>query len=242
MAACEKNLRHYAKTIADFERYRTDAAASLSQSERDEVEHYLGELRPFVGTIKVSANEQDARVYVDDELVGTTPLSGPLRVDIGPRRVRVSKDGFADWTTVVTVRGSEEMAIEGRIEKIVHEGRLVVRGAATDTIDVDGRAVGVGQFDGPLSSGGHQVRVRAEGMQAFQSEVLIQDNQTRIVDVTLQPLARGGVPMWAWIVGGAAVATGAAVGGYFLFKAKDEPGAPAGGTINPGFVTLGLSR
>jgi len=243
MGACEKNLRHYVKTIADFEQYRSEGGASLTQAEREEVDRYLAELRPFVGTVRVTSNEPGARVTIDDEEVGTTPLATPAMVDIGARRVRIAKDGFGDWSATVMVRGSEEIAVDGRIEKIVHAGHLLIRTAATNGVDVDGQPVGTGGFDGPLPSGGHQVRIRGEGMVPFQTEVLIQDNQTRLVDVTLQPAARGGLlPAWAWIVGGAVVATGLAVGGYLLLKPKDEVGAATAGTISPGTVTLSLGR
>jgi hypothetical protein len=242
MAACEKNLRHYAKTIADFERYRAEGGASLSRAEHDEVDRYLAELRPFVGAVRVAASETGANVYVDDELVGTTPLSGPLPVDIGSRRIRVSKDGFSDATTTVMVSGAEAMAVDVQLNKIVHAGRLSIRAGERDVVDIDGQPVGIGQFDGALPSGGHQIRVRGNGMATFQSEVLIQDGRTRTVEVTLQSLPHGGLPPWAWITGGAIVAAGAAVGGYFLFKPKDESGAPAAGTISPGTVTLSVAR
>lgn len=242
MGACEKNLRHYARTIADFEQYRAEAAQSLSAAEIEEVDRYLAELRPFVGRLSIDSSEPLSRVYIDDELVGTTPLGTAESVDIGERKVRVTKKGFLDFATTVAITGQGETVVHANLQKVVHEGRLVVRAGPKDAIDLDGELKALGQLDASLSSGGHQLRVTAKGMQPFQTEVVILDGQARTVDVTLQPQPGGGVPAWAWVVGATLLAGGAAVGGYYLLKPKDEPGSPTSGSISPGLVTLSLRR
>jgi hypothetical protein len=240
MGACEKNLRHYARTIAFFERYRADAAATFSQADRDEVDRYLSELGPFVVGLRVTVNEPGATVYLDDELLGMSPLAAPTRVDIGQRRIRVTKEGFSDYSTTTVVSGAVDVQIDARLERIVHAGRLVVRAGLRDAISIDSQPLATGQFDGPLPSGGHQLQVSGKGMQTFQTEVVIQDKETRTLDVKLVPVASG-VPTWAWIVGGAAITAGAVVAGVFLFK--PSPAGPATiGTISPGTVTISSLR
>jgi hypothetical protein len=242
MAACEKNLRHYARTIADFERYRSEGGAGLTQAEVAEVDRLLAELRPFVGNLRITVNEPGASVYIDQTLAGTTPLSGPQAVDIGDRQIRIVKDGFQDATMTVTISGQGEARVDAALEKIVHEGRLLVHAGARDAIAIDGQLKATGTLEVVLGSGGHQLRVTAPGMQPFQSEVVISDGQARTVDVSLQPQASTGLPAWVWIAGGAVLVTGAAVGGYFAFKTKEEPASPTAGSITPGFVTLSLPR
>jgi hypothetical protein len=240
MGACEKNLRHYAKTIAFFERYRADAGPTLSEADRAEVDGYLNELRPFVVGLRVLVSEAGATVYLDDELLGTSPLAAPTRVDIGQRRLRVTKEGFSDYVTMAVVSGAADVLINARLERIVHAGRLVVRAGLRDAISIDSQPLATGQFDGPLPSGGHQLQVSGKGMQTFSSEVVIQDKETRTIDVKLVPVASV-VPTWAWIVGGAAITAGAVVAGVFLFK--PSPAGPATvGTISPGTVTISSLR
>jgi hypothetical protein len=73
----------------------------------------------------------------------------------------------------------------------------------------------------------------------YQSDVAVRDNETRTVAVTLQAQPKTGVvPMWAWIVGGAVVATGAAIGGYFLFKPGETTGQPTPGSLSPGSTPI----
>jgi hypothetical protein len=77
-------------------------------------------------------------------------------------------------------------------------------------------------------------------MQPYQTEVLLQDDDTRNVEVTLIPEKGGGLPAWAWIVGGVVVAGGLGTGAYFLFQPKSQYNGPAG-NFGPGIVNAGAS-
>ena len=120
----------------------------------------------------------------------------------------------------------------------LHRGRLIVAAGPNDMIYLDGKAVGRASFDGSIPSGGHTLRVTAPGMTPHQTEVLIQDEKTRKIDVTLNPQAESG-GKWLWIAGGATLLLGATVGGYFLFKSPDNT---VQGTISPGTVPISWRR
>ncbi len=180
-------------------------------------------------------------MFVDEELIGSTPLTEAARVDIGARRVSVRKDGYKSFETTLTVSGATPLRVEAKLQKIVHQGRLVVHAGRSDVISIDGRGVGSGTWQATLPSGGHSLRVTAPDHHPFQQEVLIQDGESRTVDVALEPNSRG-LPTWAWIAGGAVLAAGAATGGYFLFRPSDTTTSPTAGTIQPGTIQLPLSR
>ncbi len=123
------------------------------------------------------------------------------------------------------------------LEKDVHHGRLQVVAGADDIIMLDGKAVGRERWEGSVGSGGHTLRVTAPTMAPYQSEVVIQDDNVRRVDVTLSPQVRTDTTRTVlWIVGGALLAAGSAVGGYFLFKPTTS--APVVGSLAPGSVQL----
>ena len=67
-------------------------------------------------------------------------------------------------------------------------------------------------------------------------EVQLRAGEMRRIDVTLHDERRA-ASVWPWIVGGVALAAGAAVGGYFLFRTSDPGPAPVTG----GFATVKLS-
>lgn len=63
-------------------------------------------LRPeaFVGTLMIKTSVDEAEIYLDDRLVGTSPLKRPLTgLRAGPHILRVSKPGFADLYRFVDV-------------------------------------------------------------------------------------------------------------------------------------------
>jgi len=71
------------------------------------------------------------------------------------------------------------------------------------------------------------VFVSAKGKLPHQSDVVVLDNQTNNLQLTLQDEPKTGlvektaVPTWLWIAGGTLVA-GASVGAYFLLKPSNS--------------------
>jgi hypothetical protein len=185
VAFCEKNLRRYAKVVATLQRYEAEGGALLTDKDRKDARDLITTIEPFTTKMTIHVNEDGAQIFVDDELVGTSPLSGPVVLDIGERRVKVTKDGFAPFERSTPVGGSAAVSLDVALQKVVHQGRLVVKAPAGSTIFLDEQEVGKGALDQVVSSGGHQLRVTAPGMRPFRSEVVVQDNETRSVDVVL---------------------------------------------------------
>jgi hypothetical protein len=237
MAACEEKLRHYARAVSDIDRYLTESGAQITDQDRAEAKQLHDTLQGFTAALTFKVNEPDADVSIDGEVVGKTPLAAPMVTDIGEHAILVHKDGFTDFTKTVQISGP--ISVDVQLDKERHEGRLDVKAPDGAQIKIDGQPVGVGSWSGTLPSGGHQLTVSAPDMRTSQSEVVLQDSQTRSVDVTLEPESNGnfgGLPGWAWAVTGVVVA-GCAVGGYFLFK-KSGTNSGTPGTLDPYTVSL----
>jgi PEGA domain len=239
VAVCEKNLRHYAKVLGLVEQYQKLGASVMTAQDQKDASDLVAAVKAFVSNMTVKVNEPDAAIFIDDEAVGSSPLPKPVVVDMGSRRLRVTKPGFKDFEDQQPVSGAGDLEVSVTLEKIVHEARLTVAAAQSDTIALDGKTVGTGRWEGKVPSGGHSLRVSAPGMRSYQAELSLADNENRNVGVTLEPEPRSGLPMWVWIAGGAVVA-GAAVGGYFLLK----PGTaePPSGSISPNVVPTLFGR
>ncbi len=191
-------------------------------------------MEPFTAKLTVNVSEAGAELSIDDEVIGTTPVE-PVVVDIGTRKLRVRKSEFEEITKDVPVGGAAQVSLEVKLVKIIHEGRLVVRASSGGTIAIDDKVVGTGSWEGILPSGGHSLKVSAPKMRVYQTEVFIQDKQSRDVGVTLEAEPGKGIPTWVWITGGVVVAGGLAVGGYFAFK-KDPTYEGPTGNLTPGVV------
>ncbi|WP_437299864.1 PEGA domain-containing protein [Sorangium sp. So ce426] len=236
VALCQKNLRRYAAMIATLRRMEAEAGAALSARDRQDVADLIKAAGSFVSLLDVTASEPGAAVFVDDEPVGTTPLAAPVPIDIGERRIRVSKPGFVDLVRQVKVVGGDSVALAARLDRAVHRGRLAIAAGQDDLIAIDGKVVGKGRWEGSVQSGTHALRVTAPGMTPHEAQILVRDDERRRIDVSLERAApRGGASKWLWIGGGAAIFAGALVAGSLLF----EPGTPAEqgslGTVPLGF-------
>ncbi len=236
VGACEKNLRHYTRVLAALEKYTSEGGALLTAQDRQDAVDLTATVRTLVSSLKVTVNEPGAEVFVDDEKIGTTPLPGPVMIDVGNRKIRVRKPGYVEFTKVEAVAGAGDVSITADLAKEVHQGRLVVEAGAKDAIYVDGKAVGIGKWEGVLPSGGHSLRITAPGMIAYQSEVNIQDDKVRRLPVALEEQKGGGIPTkWLIIGGGSIVLIGGVVATIILTRPSAEP---VNGTIDPGFIPV----
>ena len=230
IAACEKNLRHYTRALAAIGRYQREGGASLTDEDRNDATELDKVLRTLISNLTVLVSEPGADVFVDEEKIGTSPLTESVLVDVGKRALRVHKAGFKDFIETREAQGATTLTVVAKLEKEIHRGQALVQAGPKDLIAIDGKAVGQGRWEGPLASGGHTLRVTAPGMAAYQSELVVQDDKTRRVEVTLNPLPKPAeTSTWVWITSGAVIAVGAIIGGAVLFKPTEVP--PAQGTL-----------
>ena len=81
-------------------------APNLTEA-RAHLERMLAEARTRVGAAAVQVDESGAKVLVDGELVGRTPLDGPLFLTVGSHTIRIEKEGFRAVTKELTAAAGE---------------------------------------------------------------------------------------------------------------------------------------
>jgi hypothetical protein len=230
VAVCQKELRRYTRMLATLRQLLDEGGPLLSNQDREDAAKAAKAVEAFVSPLKLSVNEPGATLSIDGETVGTTPLKEPLLVDVGSHEIRLSKPGFKDAVKSLVVAGAGDVEVTMTLEKEIHRGRLVIVAGANDLIQLDGKAMGQARWEGAVPSGGHTLRVTAPGMDAYQAEVLVKDNEVRRIQVTLNSHAGSEVTRWLWIAGGTLLLAGAVVGGIVLFQPTQET---VSGTIDP---------
>ncbi|MBN1772684.1 MAG: hypothetical protein JXB32_15550 [Deltaproteobacteria bacterium] len=80
-------MNRHVDSVRYFEGYLTDGGSEIEAPRRAEVEEKLGELRSRLATVTVTVDVAGAEVLLDDEIVGTTPLTDPIWVAAGPHVV-----------------------------------------------------------------------------------------------------------------------------------------------------------
>jgi hypothetical protein len=230
-AACEQALRHYSKAIALVRRYLSSRSPLITEEAERNARAFLDAALPLTARLVVKVDEPGSSAYLDGEPLGVLPLDAETRVDFGTHRLVVSKPRFVDDTQTFTVTSSADVEVTAKLEAVVHEGRLVVRAGKGDAIALDGHFRALSTFDGVLPSGKHRLRVTATGSRPFETNVLVEDDRTRALDVTLAPSPVAfGLPTWAWLAGGAAVIAGAGAATYFLTRStgSERDALPSG--------------
>jgi hypothetical protein len=240
VAACEKNLRRYTLVLAAVERYRREGGDLLSAQDRQDADELEKTIRSLVSSLEVTVNEPGAEIFLDDEKLGTSPLPGPVLIDVGARKLRVTKPGFTSQVLPQQVGGGSVLKLEVKLEKEVHQGKLIVEASPGDAIALDGKLVGTGKWEGVVASGGHTLKVTAPGKSAYQSEVVIQDDKTRRVPITLEA-AKGSFPLGIFLAGtGGALAVAGGVVAAILLTRPSQP-EPTPGTISPGVLPVNMA-
>lgn len=235
MAACEKSLRHYARALKLVRRYAAEGGALLTDQDRAEAAELIKVMDPLTAKLVVRVSEPGADVAIDDEAIGQSPLPTTV-VDLGTRRVRVKKALFDEVTREVPVGGAPEITVDIVLVRTVHEGRVIVSAEPGDVITLDGTIMGAGSWSGDVTSGNHTLRVTNPNKLPYEAEIIVADKQVREVRVTLKTPPSGGLPIWAWVAGGAVIVTGMTVGGYFLFRKTDPVYDGPHGNLDPGII------
>jgi hypothetical protein len=188
VAVCQKSLRHYTEALATLGRYLAEGGDALSAQDRKDAQDLSRALRPFTTAETIHVSEGGAEVSVDGQTVGTSPLAGPVTLDIGVKRVRVSKEGFRTWDQEVPVGGSASTTLDVRLERAV--GHLEVRVPDGAVVAVDEREVGRGpRVPLDLPAGAHALRVTAPRMRPLVTDVVVEDGKSRALDLALEPEA-----------------------------------------------------
>lgn len=112
IALVDLQLNDYAGALRAYRRYLDEGAKKLDAKRRAEVDKEIEKLVDRVANVTVKANVEGAEVLVDDLKVGETPLSQPLVVNAGKRKLTLNKQGYASVSRVVVVAGGDEKTLE----------------------------------------------------------------------------------------------------------------------------------
>lgn len=237
MAVCEKNLRHYVRVRRLLERYRRDGGDRLTASQKSDVASVLHTVETLVSEIQLVVEPDGAEVFLDDVSQGKTPLAEPVLVDLGTRKIRVSKEGYQDWQLTREFVGHSYLTMNASLRPIPREARLTIFVDANATVMLDGNVVGGGgHVQEVVLAGEHRLQISAVGKRVFLRDLVLKVGESRTLHVSLESDSSGISP-WVWVGAGVLVAAGAGTAIYFLTRSSPEPKATPG-TLDPFVITL----
>lgn len=122
MARIQRQQNNYAAALQNFQGFLTEGGAGIDEARRREVERDVELLRSRVATVDLKVNVEGADLYVDDVpvcagvqgqrgCIGKSPLSGPLLVNPGRRKISAVKAGYVTAASTVKVVGSDRTSL-----------------------------------------------------------------------------------------------------------------------------------
>jgi hypothetical protein len=194
LADCHEHLGHTASAwseftdAADLAHQRGDNREGIARSRADQ-------LAPKLARLHLSAPPAmiDGLAVQRDGVDITVLVGSDMAIDPGPHQITATAPGYVTWRTEVTITsGVQRLDIPVLVKETApierpHEGSLTVHSQPDAAITIDGMAFGTGTATGKLKSGGHTLRVVAPHMLPFQTEVQIGIDETRTIEVPLEP-------------------------------------------------------
>lgn len=155
-------------------------------------------LLPRKATLNIFTNPVGASIYVDGNYVGTTRSTGlSVQVDPGTHTIIATMSGYQDTTVTVNVGSGETKRVDITLPPIIRTGFLLIYTNPTNaSIYVDGRYVGVAGPTGLRvevdANVVHRVVASLPDYEDASVEVQVAPNETRTVNLTLEPIVKVG--------------------------------------------------
>lgn len=108
----------YACALQAFQKYLADGGTQVPAKRRADVEKDIKKLAGRVSKLEVTVSVPGAAVTVDDEKVGDAPISDPVMVSQGKRKITATKPGYEPVTQTVELAGGDTQKIELVLKEI----------------------------------------------------------------------------------------------------------------------------
>jgi hypothetical protein len=123
IAQTQYALHDFVGSYKSLMQYMAEGGSEIPSDRRAQVDEMTVKLVGRIAHLQISTNVTGADIRIDDVSVGSTPLPGPISVNVGTRKVSASKAGSPEVVRVLTVAGRESVKVELRMDApIVADG------------------------------------------------------------------------------------------------------------------------
>jgi tetratricopeptide (TPR) repeat protein len=128
----ENELKHYARARDAYARYLAEGGAEVPADSMLQVSAEMKRLDTLVGSVDVRCPVDGAAIMVDGEAAGTTPLAGPIFVDVGRHEIEVHKGSAQLHREIIRIAGGESLAVTVEGGRDSPSGAPAARGRAQE--------------------------------------------------------------------------------------------------------------
>lgn len=128
------DLHDYVAASRSLEKYLKEGGSEIPAERRAQVAELNRKLEDRIATVDIACNLDGAEIRVDDLPVGVSPLTTPVLVNAGPRRITAVKTGFPMAARRITVAGTEKAKVTVELVHSPAEASAFRTAAGTDDI------------------------------------------------------------------------------------------------------------
>jgi len=116
---CYKALHRYPEALAVFERVIKEFGPTLNPEMRADTEKRIAEIQKLIAEVNVEVSEKGARVTLDGQETGTSPLDHPILLGPGEHVFKAVLEGFEDVEQKITLASGEKKRVDMVLRKKV---------------------------------------------------------------------------------------------------------------------------
>ena len=138
------------EAVDAFRRYLDEGGAAVDDARRTHVQGLIAFHEKRIGSLELVVEPDGAEIWVDGRLLGTSPLSHPVKLVEGTHGVTVQKSGFVPLASSVVVKAGSTAELTLRAEQAgatKADGLVLLRCAVPDV------EVSIGEKAGGVTSG-----------------------------------------------------------------------------------------
>jgi hypothetical protein len=157
----QRRLRLYQEARESLRRYLREGGDAVPEQNRRLVETELELIRSLLAEVRVTVKlEGTVKVYVDDRLVGSTPLP-PILLDPGKYTIRAERAGAVDRVDIEVHAGK---AHDVELTPVAPVGFVKIYSSPSGAlIRLDGDIIGETPSEREIAAGQHRVRAMLRG-------------------------------------------------------------------------------
>lgn len=181
-----RNLTHGSHTLElQTDRY-LPYSGSIDIEGMDKEQELRVELIPAWGNVTFSSTPEGAEVFLNDEMIGVTPLTSEILQ--GEYGIRLKLPGYKAWTDSLKVTANEDMTMPAVTLEEADAVIFIETVPAKANVTVAGKFVGQTPIEVALTPGENvDIRVFKEGYQRAQRRLKVDLNDNRKIRISLKP-------------------------------------------------------
>ena len=145
---------------------------------------------PKTGTLKITSNPSGAKILVNNEFKGVTPLD--LTLKEGIYNIKITKDDYEDYATSITIKDGGTKTINAELEETIRTGTLTINSEPSGAnIYVDGKYGGKTPLTITLEPDTYTIKISKDGYKTYTKTVIIDAKEVKSISAPLEKIQIG---------------------------------------------------